>query len=105
MKRDDVRRAFRWAEGDEIPRVDPLVDAVPSLIARARSAPAAPVSYWPAVPRLATITALAVVVAVALTLTSRSETSSTFERVMMGGSASTGDLLLDAVLGVGRNDG
>ena len=108
MKPGDVRNAFRRAEGGESPRVDRLVDAVPSLIDRARSRPSAPASWWPSVPRLAAVTALAVIVAVVMTLTSEgSAVPTAFERVMLGtgGSSGTGDLLLDAVLDAGRDDG
>src|SRR5262249_22983979 len=112
MKRDDVRRAFRKAEGDDAPAIEPLVEAVPSLMAEAGrrgvSAPAA-APWWPAVPRLAVLTGVAVVVACALMVTGKdgSSTPSAFERVMLGtgGSGSTGDLLLDAVLDAGRDDG
>jgi hypothetical protein len=109
MRRDDVANAFRRAEGSASPDVERLVDAVPSLMAEAQSRGPASLPWWPVVPRLAVITAIAVVVAVALTLTSRGTTATTsaFERVMLGtnGSDGTGDFLLDAVLGAGRNDG
>ena len=112
MNRDDVRRIFRRAEGDATPDLDRLAASVPSMMAEAnrrRSASRAVGPWWPAVPRLAAITAVAVVVALALTLTSRGTAASpsAFERVMLGtgGSSSTGDLLLDAVLNAGRNDG
>ena len=111
MKPDDVRRAFRRAEGDASPEVDPLVDAIPSLTAEAnrrRQSPPAPASWWAAVPRLAVLTGVAVVLACALMVTTKGAANpSAFERVMLGtgGSGGTGDLLLDAVLDAGRDDG
>jgi hypothetical protein len=77
--------------------------AFPALVA-ARS--------WRAVPRLALATGIAVMLALVALLsgdTTSATGASPFERVVLGGgkgpTTGTGDVLLDAVLDAGRDDG
>ena len=100
-----MKEVFRRAERGTRDDVARLVLRVPSLMREAerrRSAPADP--FLRALPRLAALTAAAVVLAAAIVGFTRSSPA-TFESVILGGESATGDVLLDALLRSERHDG
>ena len=119
-RREQVRTALSKASGATPLEVRHLVDAVPALMAEASRRAAerpdlastlAARSLW-AVPRLAVATAVAVVLAsIALFIGNGAATpgATTLDNVILDGASGpngeTGDVLLDAVLEAGRNDG
>jgi hypothetical protein len=114
MKDEPIaRRALRLAErgvGDDAAR---LVASVPGMIREARRRRSSAggdtfsaLATW-ALPRLAGVTAVAVLAATALIFGERSSGSATeiFESVVLGTGESAADAVLEAVLDAERNDG
>jgi hypothetical protein len=114
-----ARKAMREAERGAPEDVSRLVDAVPALmreaarrrsVATAGSPSLAQPANW-ALPRLAAATAIAVVAATVVVVRDRGTTAATpkattMESVILdGGASGTGDVVFDALLGTGRNDG
>jgi hypothetical protein len=100
-----MKDIFERAERGSRVEVASLVERVPELMREARRRRATPVDpfAW-ALPRLAAVTAAAVLLAAAIAVYSRSSTP-TFESVILGGDSTTGDVLLDALLDSERSDG
>lgn len=113
-----ARKAMREAERGAGTDASRLVAAVPGLMREAeRRRRAAPVgsltlpqlANW-ALPRLAAVTAVAVIAAAVVVVRDRGATAATpkattMESVILDGGGDTGDVLFDALLGGGRNDG
>jgi hypothetical protein len=113
-----ARKAMREAERGARADASRLVDAVPALMREAERRRAAttgspsmvPWAYW-ALPRLAAVTAMAVIAATVVIVRDRGTTptapkTTTMESVILdGGADGTGDVVFDALLGAGRNDG
>lgn len=110
-----AREAMRVAEQGTSADASRLVASVPELMREARrrraeaDSPAlGRVASW-AMPRLAAATLLVVVVATSVQLWERSHAvpaATTFESVILGGDGDgTGDIVFDALLGMGRRDG
>jgi hypothetical protein len=110
-----ARRALRLAERGAPADASALVESVPGLMREASrrrteattASPAiASLATW-ALPRLAAVTAVAVIAATALVSWERSNAfadRTTLESVILGGDG-TGDVVLDALLDMERSDG
>jgi len=112
-----ARKAMRDAERGARADASRLVDAVPALMreaerrrgSRTADSPTLPqLANW-ALPRLAAATAIAVIAATVIVVGERGSQpvkTTTFESVILdGGRDATGDVVFDALLGTGRNDG
>jgi hypothetical protein len=112
-----AREALRRAQSDAEPDASRLVANVPAMMREARRRRSASVAADPtlpelagwAIPRLAAVTAVAVIAAAGVASWERGSAGpppATIESVILGsGGDGTGDVVFDALLDVGRSDG
>ncbi len=116
-----ARKAMREAEQGARPDPSRLIDSVPALmreaerrrvVERLARGPSFDQAATRALPRLAAVTAVAVIAATWVVVRERGSSPApakpaTFDSVILGGGVTgeTGDVVFDALLNGGRNDG